>query len=349
MDQNDSAEFFNLYRHGFIRSAVCVPTVKVADPRFNADQTILLAREAAAGNAIFALFPELGISAYSNDDLFHQEALLSGVRGAIERIARETAPLNLILVIGAPLRVDSRLFNCGVVLYRGRIIGVAVKSYLPNYREFYEGRQFSPAEEAIAKTIRLCGQEGIPFGADLIFEVTNVRHFRFFLEMCEDVWVPIPPSCFASLAGATVIGNLSASNATIGKAEYRQSLTANQSARCISAYLYAAAGPGESTTDLAWDGHAMIYENGNLLAESRRFANNSQIIRADIDLDRLVQDRMRQTSFGANARTHRETLVKFRRVAFEIEPVGGRLLLEREYARFPYIPADPATRRPTLL
>ena len=344
MEQNDTAEFFNLYRHGFIRSAVCVPTVKVADPRFNADQTILLAREAAAGNAIFALFPELGISAYSNDDLFHQEALLSGVRGAIERIARETAPLNLILVIGAPLRIDSRLFNCGIVLYRGRIIGVAVKSYLPNYREFYEGRQFSPAEEAIAKTIRLCGQEGIPFGADLIFDVTNVRHFRFFLEMCEDVWVPIPPSCFASLAGATIIGNLSASNATIGKAEYRRGLTANQSARCVSAYLYAAAGPGESTTDLAWDGHAMIYENGNLLAESQRFANNSQIIRADIDLDRLVQDRMRQTSFGANARTHCETLLKFRRVALEIEPVGGRLLLEREYARFPYIPADPATR-----
>jgi NAD+ synthase (glutamine-hydrolysing) len=344
MGQNDTAEFFNLYRHGFIRSAVCVPTVKVADARFNADQTILLAREAAAGNAIFALFPELGISAYSNDDLFHQEALLSGVRGAIERIARETTPLNLILVIGAPLRVDSRLFNCGVVLYRGRIIGVAVKSYLPNYREFYEGRQFSPAEEAVAKTIRLCGQEGIPFGADLIFEVTNVRDFRFFLEMCEDVWVPIPPSCFASLAGATIIGNLSASNATIGKAEYRQSLTANQSARCISAYLYAAAGPGESTTDLAWDGHAMIYENGNLLAESQRFAGTSQIIRADIDLDRLAQDRMRQTSFGANARTHRETLLKFRRIALEIEPVGGRLLLDREYARFPYIPADPATR-----
>ncbi|MBE0556295.1 MAG: NAD(+) synthase, partial [Proteobacteria bacterium] len=229
MERNDAAEFFNLYRHCFIRSAVCVPAVKVADPRFNADQTILLAREAAAGKAIFALFPELGTSAYSNDDLFHQEALLCGVRGAVERIARETAPLNLILVIGAPLRVDSRLFNCGIVLYRGRIIGVAVKSYLPNYREFYEGRQFSPAEEAVANTIRLCGQEGIPFGADLIFEVTNVPHFRFFLEMCEDVWVPIPPSCFASLAGATVIGNLSASNATIGKAEYRQSLAANQS------------------------------------------------------------------------------------------------------------------------
>ncbi len=344
MECKNDKDFFNFYRHGFIRTAVCVPAVKVADPRFNADQTILLAREAAAGNAIFALFPELGLSAYSNEDLFHQEALLSGVLGAIERIARETAPLNMILIVGAPLQIDSRLFNCGIVLYQGQIIGVAIKSYLPNYREFYEARQFSPAEESIAKTIRLCGQKGIPFGSDLIFEVTNVRHFRFFLEMCEDAWVPIPPSCFAALAGATVIGNLSASNATIGKAEYRQSLTANQSARCISAYLYAAAGPGESTTDLAWDGHAMIYENGNLLAESRRFAGCSQIIRAEIDLDRLVQDRMRQTSFGGNARTHREILQKFRRAALEIEPIGGRLLLEREYARFPYIPANPATR-----
>ena len=162
-------------------------------------------------------FPELGLSAYSNDDLFQQEALLQGVLRAIERIARETESLNLILVVGAPLRVDSRLFNCGIVLCRGRIIGIAVKSYLPNYREFYEGRQFSPSEEALSKTIRLCGQEEIPFGADLLFDVGNIRHFRFFLEMCEDVWVPIPPSCFAALAGATVIGNLSASNVTIGK------------------------------------------------------------------------------------------------------------------------------------
>ncbi|MHB8907357.1 MAG: NAD(+) synthase [Syntrophales bacterium] len=340
----DKKDFFNLYHHGFVRTAVCIPVVKVADVGFNAGQTIQLAREAAASHALLAIFPELGLSAYSNEDLFHQEALLGAVRSAISRISRETADLNCILIIGAPLHVDSRLFNCAVVLYRGRILGVAVKSYLPNYREFYEARQFSPAEEALSRTIRLCEQDEIPFGADLIFDVTNIRHFRFFLEMCEDVWVPIPPSCHAALAGATVIGNLSASNATIGKAQYRQSLAANQSARCISAYLYAAAGPGESTTDLAWDGHAMIYENGNLLAESQRFATGPQIIRADLDLDRLAQDRMRQTSFGGNARTHRDSLLKFRRVTLEVEPIGGRLLLEREFPRFPYIPADPATR-----
>ncbi len=344
MERTTDTDFFNLYRHGFIRAAVCVPGLKVADPEYNAGRTILLAREAAAGQAVLALFPELGLSAYSNDDLFHQEALLAGVLGALERVLRETASLNIVLAVGAPLRIDCRLFNCAIVLYRGRIIGVAVKSYLPNYREFYEGRQFSPSEEAVASTIRLCGQEGIPFGADLLFEAVNIRNFRLYLEMCEDVWVPIPPSSFAALAGATVIGNLSASNATIGKAEYRQSLAANQSARCIAAYLYAAAGPGESTTDLAWDGHAMIHENGNLLAESRRFAGTSQIIRADIDLDRLAQDRMRQTTFGANARTHRQSLRTFRTVPFAVEPVKGRLLLERDYARFPYIPADPATR-----
>ncbi len=344
MECLDKNEFFNFYRHGFVRAAVCIPAVKIADVRFNADQTIHLAREAAAGHALLAVFPELGLSAYSNEDLFHQDALLGAVRSAIGRISRETADLNCILIVGAPLQVDSRLFNCGIVLYRGRILGVAVKSYLPNYREFYEARQFSPAEESLSKTIHLCGQREIPFGAGLIFEVGNIRHLRFFVEMCEDVWVPIPPSCYAALAGATVIGNLSASNATIGKAKYRQSLAANQSARCISAYLYAAAGPGESTTDMAWDGHAMIHENGNILAESERFATGSQIIRADLDLDRLAQDRMRQTSFGGNARTHREILLKFRRIAFDVEPIGGRLLLEREYPRFPYIPADPATR-----
>ena len=344
MKPTGAGNYFNLYRHGFIRAAVCVPQLKVADTRFNAAETVRLAREAAANHSIFCLFPELGLSAYSNEDLFHQDALLNSVIEAVEQVARETADLNMILVVGAPLQVDSRLFNCGIVLYKGKIIGVAVKSYLPNYREFYEGRQFCPAEEALAKMIRLCGQEEIPFGADLIFEVTNIPHFRFFLEICEDVWVPIPPSCFAALAGATVIGNLSASNVTIGKSEYRQSLTSNQSARCISAYLYAAAGLGESTTDLAWDGHAMIYENGNLLAESERFAGGSQIIQADLDLDRLTQDRMRQTSFSRNALTHKGALLQFRRIQMELDGVEGRLLLDREYARFPYIPADPAKR-----
>jgi len=337
-------QFFNLYNQGFIRVALCIPEVRVADVAFNTGETIKMARQAAGGNAIFALFPELGLSAYSNEDLFHQDALLSSVRQALERIIDETRDLGMILVVGAPLQVDTSLFNCGIVLYEGRILGVAVKSYLPTYREYYEGRQFSPAEELLSPTITLCGQDHIPFGADLLFEAPNIPNFRFFIEICEDVWVPVPPSSFAAMAGATVIGNLSASNITIGKSEYRRSLAENQSARCIAAYLYAAAGPGESTTDLAWDGHAMICENGNLLAESARFANTPQVIYADVDLDRLAQDRMRMTSFGQNARTHRERLMNFRRVSFPVKPIAKRLLLNREYPRFPYIPADPAKR-----
>lgn len=336
--------FFNLYRHGFIRVALCVPEVKVADTFFNAGCIMRMAGEAASRNAIFAVFPELSLSAYSNEDLFHQDALLQSVLEALSQVVGATRDLNLIFVVGAPLQVDFRLFNCGVVLYRGQILGVAVKSYLPNYREFYEGRQFSPAEEALSKTLSLCGQDNIPFGADLIFEVKNHRHFRFFIEMCEDVWVPIPPSSYAAMAGATIIANLSASNITIGKAEYRHSLAATQSARCLAAYLYAAAGPGESTTDMAWDGHAMIYENGSLLMESQRFQQEPQIIYADVDLDRLAQDRMRMTTFGRNALNHKEKLAAFRHVFFSLDVPGGRILLDREYPRFPYIPADQAKR-----
>ncbi|HOO90737.1 MAG TPA: NAD(+) synthase [Syntrophales bacterium] len=337
-------QFFNLYNQGFIRTAVCIPEVRVADPSFNAARTIELARKTAENDAIFSLFPEMGISAYSNEDLFHQDALLEGTLTALKTILDATKDLNLVMAVGAPLRVDSLLFNCGLVIYRGKILGIAVKSYLPNYREFYEGRQFSPAEEAISTTINICGQRDIPFGSDLIFEAENIKNFNLFLEICEDVWVSIPPSSFAALAGATVIANLSASNITVGKAEYRNSLIMNQSARLLAAYLYAGSGPGESTTDLAWDGHAMICENGNLLAESERFSQHEQLIYADVDLDRLVQDRMRMTSFGQNARTHRDIVARFRTVPFSVDIPKKKLLLNREYPRFPYIPSDQSKR-----
>jgi len=336
--------FFNLYNHGFIRAAVCIPELKVADTLFNTQKTIELAREAASHKAILAIFPELGLSAYSNEDLFHQDALLQGVREAVARIKTASEKINIIIVAGAPLQIDCRLFNCAVVFYHGQIMGVAVKSYLPNYREFYEARQFTPASAAFSSKIELAGQKDIPFGADIIFKVANIKNFNFFLEICEDLWVPIPPSNFAAMAGATVIGNLSASNITIGKSEYRQQLAANQSARCVVAYLYAAAGAGESTTDLAWDGHAMIYENGNLLAESARFSQQAQIIYSDIDLDRLAQDRMRLTSFSQNAVCNKEKVSSFRHVEFNVNILSNRVLLNREYPRFPYIPADPSKR-----
>lgn len=344
MSAGKPSSFFNIYSQGFIRTAVCIPEVKVADIAFNTEKTIELARKAASKKAILAIFPELGISSYSNDDLFHQDALLQGVSEALITIRKASAGINLIMAVGAPLQVDCRLFNCAVVFYRGQILGVAVKSYLPNYREFYEARQFTPAVSALSTTIDLAGQKDIPFGADIIFKAANLNNFSFFLEICEDVWVPIPPSSFASMAGATVIGNLSASNITIGKSEYRHQLASNQSARCIAAYLYAAAGTGESTTDLAWDGHAMIYENGNLLVESARFSQHAQIIYSDIDLDRLTQDRMRMNSFSQNSLTHKERLTRFRRVLFHVNIPVGRILLDREYPRFPYIPADPSKR-----
>ncbi len=336
--------FFNLYNQGFIRAAVCIPEVKVADVSFNTQKTIELATKAAKQNAIVAIFPELGISAYTNDDLFHQDALLKSVEEALADIKKASAKLNLIIACGAPLQVDCRLFNCAVVFYRGDILGVAVKSYLPNYREYYEGRQFSPAAETLCPTIHLASQKNIPFGANLIFKSANGKHFNLFFEICEDLWAPIPPSSYAAMAGATVIGNLSASNITIGKSDYRHQLAANQSARLVSAYIYAAAGFGESTTDMAWDGHAMIYENGNLLSESERFSTKAQIIYADIDLDRLAQDRMRLTTFGQNAADHKDKIAAFRSIEFDIEFPKGRILPARDFPRFPYVPNDPSKR-----
>ena len=334
-------EFFNLYNHGFVRVAVGIPEVQVADPAFNAARTIELMEKAAEGDAVLALFPELGLSAYSCEDLFHQQALLDGSVEALRTVLKASEKLSLVAVVGMPLQVDEMLFNCAVAILRGKILGIVPKTFLPNYREFYELRQFAPAAAARSTAVGLLGQDGIPFGERLLFRAGEPRHFTFFVEICEDLWVPVPPSCMAALAGATVLLNLSASNVTVGKDQYRHNLVSNQSARCLAAYLYTAAGAGESTTDLAWDGHAMVYENGALVAESARFEQKSQIVFADLDLDRLAQERMRQNSFGQSMRRHRDELREFRKVTFEIEPPPGeRLLLERRHDRFPYVPSD---------
>ncbi len=339
-------EFFNLYNQGFIRVAVCIPEIKVADPAYNACNVLSLIKEAAEQNAVMAITPELVISAYSNDDLFQQDVLLYSVLDQLQFIIDETRDIPCIIVVGAPLRVDYLLYNCAIVMFRGKILGIGVKSYLPTYREYYELRQFSPAAEMVSTTIDLCGQTDIPIGADLLFAVENIRNFVFFIEICEDVWVPIPPSSFAALAGATVICNLSASNITVGKSEDRHRHIADQSARCISTYLYSSAGFGESTTDVAWDSDAVIYELGTFLAGSSRFSKASQVIYADTDLDRLAQERMRMRSFGNNVRDFRKKLETFRTVRFEVTPLPneGTQLLEREIPRFPYVPDDPQRR-----
>ncbi|MEI8165785.1 MAG: NAD(+) synthase, partial [Chloroflexales bacterium] len=335
--------FFSIYAHGFARVAVGVPAVRVADPPFNAERTIALARRAHAAGAALALFPELGLSAYSNDDLFHQDALLDATLVALESVVAASTDLRPLLLVGAPLRCEGKLFNCALAIHGGRVLGVTPKSFLPNYREFYEKRQFAAARDALGQTIELLGAR-VPFGPDLIYEAVGLPGLLIHAEICEDVWTPIPPSTYAALAGATVLCNLSASNITIGKADYRRALCAAQSGKCAAAYLYSAAGPGESTTDMAWDGHALIYENGELLTESERFADAEQLIVADLDLERLLQERMRLGSYTDTVADHRDALRRLRRVPFSFTPPAGDLPLQRHVERFPYVPDNPATR-----
>jgi NAD+ synthase (glutamine-hydrolysing) len=337
--------FFNLYNHNFVRTAVAIPEVRVADPAFNADQTIALIRKGADARAMLMALPEMGLSAYSCEDLFHQQALLDGAKQALATVLQATAQLPIVAVVGMPLQVDSLLYNCAVVISRGTILGVAPKTYIPNYREFYELRQFTPGDFATREKIELCGQADVPFGNRLLFQCAEQPLLTFFIEICEDLWTPIPPSSHAALAGATVLINVSASNITVGKDDYRRQLVANQSGRCIGAYVYCAAGYGESTTDLAWDGHGMIYENGNLVAETQRFVYGPHLVTGDIDLDRIAQDRMRANSFGQSIQRHADTVGGFRTVRFSLPlPKDDTLLLGRSYERFPYVPADPATR-----
>ena len=236
--------FFNLYNRDFVRMAVGVPGLRVADPAHNASQMIALMEEAASRTAVLALFPELGLSAYSCEDLFHQRALLDASKDALRSVLDASRAWPLIAVIGMPLEVECRLYNCAVVLQRGRLLGVVPKTYLPNYREFYEARQFSAADTAISAEIELADQRAVPFGTRLLFRAGEQPLLTFSIEICEDLWVPVPPSSFAALAGATVLLNLSASNITVGKADYRRELVGGQSARCLAAYLYSAAGPG---------------------------------------------------------------------------------------------------------
>jgi NAD+ synthase (glutamine-hydrolysing) len=337
------SSFFSIYRHGFARAAVGVPLVRVADPHYNAAHIIGLAERASQSGALVALFPELGISAYTNDDLFHQDALLDATLEALAEIRTASSQLTPLLLVGAPLRFAGRLFNCAVAIYHGQILGITPKSFLPNYREFYEKRQFAAAREAFFQEVDILGQR-VPFGANLIYAAANLPGVSIHAEICEDVWTPVPPSTYAALAGATILCNLSASNITIGKADYRRDLCAAQSGKCVAAYLYSAAGPGESTTDLAWDGDALIYENNELLAESERFSADEDLITADIDIERLLQDRMRLTSFGDAAADLREKLASFRQISFTFEIPEGDIPLSRRVERFPYVPNDPAER-----
>ncbi|WP_431971232.1 NAD(+) synthase [Nocardia sp. bgisy134] len=335
--------FDSMYRHGFARVAVAVPRVQVADPAYNVEETLRLARQAAADGAVLTVFPELGLSAYTADDLFHQDALDDAVDAALTELVAQSADIDTVLLVGAPVRSQGRLFNCAIAVCRGQVLGATPKSYLPSYREFYEKRQFAAARENLVGHLTIAGQRA-PFGADLLFTATNLATFTFHLEICEDGWVPLPPSGYAALAGATVLVNLSASNIVIGKADYRRALCTSHSARFLAAYLYSAAGHGESTTDMAWDGQALVCENGDLLAEGERFADHPQLVTADLDLQRLAADRLRTTSFADNVHDHRERLSAMRRIEFDLPVPAAAVGLRREIQRFPYVPADPAAR-----
>jgi NAD+ synthase (glutamine-hydrolysing) len=331
--------FYCLHTHGFVRVAVATPNVRVADPAFNVARTIELARDAEKHGASLVLFPELGLSSYAIDDLLHQEALLDAVEAALAELVEASSGIHPLIVVGAPLRHRGRLYNCGVAILRGRVLAATPKVYLPNYREFYEQRHFASGAFVAGEEIEIAGQYA-PFGSDTLLEATDFRGLVIHMEICEDVWVPIPPSARAALAGATMLLNLSASNAIVGKSDYRETLCAAHSARCLAAYLYSAAGQGESTTDLSWDGEALICETGDVLAKAPRFSDEPQLTLADIDNGRLLAERMRQGTFGACANAE-QGATQYRRIAFELAPTCDRDLgFLREVGRFPFVPSD---------
>ena len=335
--------FHCLYSHEFARVAAAVPRVEPADPLFNVDATLELAAKGDAASAAVMVFPELGVSAYALDELLLQDAVLDAVEAGIAAIADASRKLFPVLIVGAPLRRQGRLYNAAVVIHRGRILGVVPKTYLPNYREFYERRYFTSGAGIRGCDIAVAGQTA-PFGVDLLFRSASELPLTFHVEICEDLWTPIPPSSTAALAGAEVLINLSASNITIGKAETRRLLCAGQSRAAVAAYVYTAAGPGESTTDLAWDGQAGVFECGQPLAETERFVGD-QIAFADVDLGRIRQERMRLNTFGDCAREELARTQAFRLVEVALERPRHPVALDRAIERFPFVPSDTARLR----
>ncbi len=331
--------FYSAYRHGFVRVAACTHHTTLADPVANTEAVLRMARACHDDAVGLAVFPELTLSGYSIEDIVLQDALLDAVERAVGELAEATADLLPVLVVGAPLRHRNRVYNTAVVLHRGRVLGVVPKSYLPTYREFYERRQLA-AGDAERGLIRVAGAE-VPFGPDLLFAAADLPGFVLAVEICEDMFVPVPPGARAALAGATVLANLSGSPITIGRADDRRLLASSASARCLAAYVYAAAGAGESTTDLAWDGQTMVWENGVCLAESERFPATERMSVADVDLQLLRNERLRMGTFDDNRRHHGIDDTSYRRIEFRLDPPSADIGLRRRVERFPFVPANP--------
>lgn len=337
LNQSGPEQFYAMRRHGFVRVATSTPLGRPADVSFNRDSIIAEAQKAHAESVDLLVYPELCVSSYAIDDLHLQAALLDAVEQALEAIRQATEKLSTVLLVGAPLRHRNRLFNCAVAIARGRILGVVPKSYLPNYREYYEKRWFAHGRDIAGETMRLGGEE-VPFGTDLIFEAADLPALTFHMEVCEDYWAAVPPSSEAALNGALILANLSASNITIGKSDDRHMLSQSQSMRAMAAYVYSAAGPGESTTDVAWDGQGAIYELGEMLAEAERFSLKPQLCIADIDAGRIASERMRTPTFADSAEQAQKSGRTWRRVRFDHQPAMTDVGLKRPVARFPFVP-----------
>ncbi|MCR2833374.1 NAD(+) synthase [Parerythrobacter lacustris] len=329
--------FYDLHTHGFVRVATSTPKVRTADVAFNAQSIIEEAVKAGEAHVDLLLYPELCLSGYAIDDLHLQAALLEAVEAHLGKIVTASRTIPTVLVIGAPLRRNGRIYNCALAICRGEVLGVVPKSFLPNYREYYEKRWFAHGRDCIGLTLEIGGQE-VPFGTDLLFRHPEFAGFTFGIEICEDIWSPTPPSTRAALAGATIVLNLSASNITIGKSDERHMLCRAQSARAVCAYAYSASGHGESTTDLAWDGQGMIYELGDLLAESTRFDHHPELCVIDVDCTRILNERMRMGTFNDAAEADGRPEDRFRVMGFDHEPDGGDIGLLRPVRRFPFVP-----------
>ncbi len=327
--------------YGFVRVAAAVPELKVADCSYNADRIIEMIREAEAVGSQMVVFPELSLTAYTCADLFHQELLMKQSLASLSKVAESTRALNVLAIVGLPLAVDNQLFNCAAVIQKGNILGIVPKTYIPGYKEFYEERWFAAGTLAKSPFTRVCGKE-IPFGTDLLFEADGPERVIFGIEICEDLWAPIPPSTHQAIAGATILFNLSASNEIIGKSEYRRELVTLQSGKCLAGYVYASSGVDESTTDLVFGGHAMIAENGGVLAESERFLRKGHLTITEIDVQKLMNDRVRLTSF-MEATPERS----FRKVQFHLEPLDmgdASKKLFRAVDPHPFVPKEKSAR-----
>ncbi len=298
-------QFLDVRSHGFVRLAIAVPRIRVGDPAENVTHHLEQIESAVGLGASYALFPELSLTGYTCADLFHSQALLDGALEALEELLERTRGLDVAFSFGMPLRIDHAVFNVAVTCSRGIIHSVTPKTYLPQYREFYETRYFARAAEAQTETVTLCGQD-VPFGPDVLLRTDDPR-VVIYPTICEDDWVPLPPSGRAALAGATILANLSASNIVIGKAQYREDLILASSGRNEAVHMYAAAGFGESTMDVVWDGHGFVTERGYMLAKTERFQLDGTCIAADVDVEALTLERGVQGSFRQNAMDYRST------------------------------------------